>query len=395
MTTRADVAQQMVVTVRHAHPRARLEQLLKRLDRFSPTPVSGWSLKGKQTALVRVYRFAELPPPEVVDNVNKLAGVHLERNMSLTRAARPNDALYAEQWALQRMSAEVAWDCAASSGPIQPITVAVIDSGVARAHPDLAARISPASRRVMGSVVDSAVEDSDGHGTLLAGTIAAITNDAIGVASVTWPLNLSLLALKFYDLWNPLNGADAAHAIQYAVDNGARVINASWHVGMFSQVLFDHVKYAADNDVLFVAAAGNEGTNNDTLPVWPASFALPNVVSVMASGRPPAMPIDNLDDRPGFSNYGPATVHIAAPGVDVLSTHYYFATQPPRWRAYTGSSVSAAHVTAAAALVRALRPAWAAAQVRAHLMATVDPSRYLRCIAGGRLNLERAICTLP
>jgi subtilisin family serine protease len=290
------------------------------------------------------------------------------------------------------MSAELAWDCA---GPGQPILVAVIDSGIARAHPDLAPRISPLSRRIMGGILDNAVEDADGHGTFLAGTIAAVTHNALGVASATWPVNLGLLAVKFYDPWHPLNAADAAHAVQYAVDAGARVINASWHVGMYSQALFDAVQYAAEHDVLFVAAAGNEGTSNDVLPVWPACFCLPNVISVMATARPPVYRIDNLDDRPGFSNYGPTTVHLAAPGTSVLSTHYHFSTQPARWRHYRGTSAAAAQVTAAAALVRALRPAWTAPQVRAHLMASVDASRYLKCIAGGRLNLERAVCGLP
>src|SRR5205085_5254328 len=96
---------------------------------------------------------------------------------------------------------------------------------------------------------------------------------------------------------------------------GAAVINASWHVGMESQVMFDAIDYAAQNDGVVVAAAGNEGTNNDQLPVWPASYTLPNVISVMASNR--------HDDKPSFSNYG-QTVHLAAPGSGILSTHHYW-----------------------------------------------------------------------
>src|ERR1700741_3857002 len=103
--------------------------------------------------------------------------------------------------------------------------------------------------------------------------------------------------------------AFAARAIAWAVDNDADVINASFHIGMSSQVLLDAVQYASDNDVVFVAAAGNDGTDNDTLPTWPASYPLPNVISVMASNR--------HDDKPGFSNYGPSTVHLAAPGVGI------------------------------------------------------------------------------
>ena len=196
---------------------------------------------------------------------------------------------------------------------------------------------------------------------------------------------MKLLVLKFYDPWNLLNAANAAQAIAYAVSTGAKVINASWHVGMPSNFLLASIYYARLKDVLFVAAAGNEGTNNDVLPLYPASWTLPNVVSVMATNR--------HDDRPGFSNYGRNTVHIAAPGVGILSTHYYLGSE--RWRTYSGTSAAAAQVTAAASLIRAFRPGWTAPQVRAHLMTSVDPFRFLDCIAGGRLSLKRVICNLP
>lgn len=263
--------------------------------------------------------------------------------------------------------------------------VAVIDSGIAQHHPDLMGRVHPASRRIIGSVSDNRIEDEDGHGTFLAGTIAAITDNAIGMASATRPITVQLLVVKFYDPWNPLDAASAAKAIAWAVCKGARVINASWHVGMPSNFLLANILHAQVKDVLFVAAAGNEGTNNDVLPIYPASWSLSNVVSVMAS--------NHHDDRPSFSNYGLNTVHIAAPGVRVLSTHYYLDSE--RWRTYSGTSAAAAQVTAAAALIRAFKTGWTAAQVRAHLMASVDPFRFLDCIARGRLSLRRAICNLP
>ena len=260
-----------------------------------------------------------------------------------------------------------------------------MDSGIAAHHPDLVGLVHPASRRIIGAVFDNVIEDEDGHGTSVAGTIAAITNNAIGMASATRPITVQLLALKFYDPWNPLDAASAAKAIVWAVLRGARVINASWHIGMPNNFLLASILFAGLMDVLFVAAAGNEGTNNDVLPIYPASWPLPNVVSVMATNV--------HDDRPSFSNYGRNTVHIAAPGVRILSTHYYLGS--PVWRTYSGTSAGAAQVTAAAALIRAFRQFWPADRVRAHLMATVDPFRFLDCIAGGRLNLGRAICNLP
>jgi subtilisin family serine protease len=317
-------------------------------------------------------------------------GVDIEPNMAMSQAATPNDPLYQDDWAvykpqwdLYQMDAQAGWNCA--PGPGVPIVVAVIDSGIAQAHPDLIGRVHPDSRRIIGPLFDTFVEDEDGHGTLVAGTIAAITNNAIGIASSTWPITVSVLAVKFHDPWNPLDAASAAKAIAWAVFKGARVINASWHVGMPSNFLLASIHYARIKKVLFVAAAGNEGTNNDVLPLYPASWGLENVVSVMAT--------NHRDDRPSFSNYGPNTVHIAAPGVGVLSTHYYLGSE--RWRTYSGTSAAAAHVTAAAALVRAFKPGWTPPQVRAHLMASVDPFRFLDCIAGGRLSLKRAICNLP
>lgn len=393
--TRDDIARQLVIMVSDdSDPHRVFDRILKILSHLSPELVVEWSLpneKGKDD-LVRLYQLVMPPPQELIDKLNE-PGVVVERNMEMTQAAVPNDALYAEQWALGRMSAESAWDCVMKGGPASPVTVGVIDSGIARSHPDLNARVDPMSTGVVGALN---AEDEDGHGTFLAGTIGAITNNTIGVASVTWPINVSLLAVKFYNLLNPLNVAYAALAIAYAVANGAKVINLSWHLGMDNVFLRWYLASFSVRQVLFVAAAGNEGTNNDDLPIWPASYVLPNLMSVMATTQIPVMAIDNDDDKPGFSNYGPNTVHIAAPGVRVLSTRYGFdPLLPPRWRNYTGTSVSAAHVSGAAALIRALRPAWNPHQVRNRLVATVDPSRYLQCIARGRLNLAQALCLLP
>jgi hypothetical protein len=388
--TPANIARQLVITI--SKPHDRLGEVLKTLAPYSPDLVTGWSLEPEEgEILVRLYQLSTLPPQELIDKLNTLPGLNLERNMVMSPALAPNDPLYQDnwafykaQWALYKMSAEPAWNCAATIGPPKPVVIAVIDSGITRQHPDLA--VNPFSTGFPGG----SAEDEDGHGTLLAGTIAGITNNAIGIASATWPITVSLLALRFYDPWNQLNAALAAQAIAYAVHHGARVINASWHVGMYSQSLFNHIHYAASKDVLFVAAGGNEGTNNDHLPIWPACYALPNIVSVMAT--------DRHDARPGFSNYGPTKMHIAAPGVRILSTHYYLSQlplQPPRWREYSGTSAAAAHVTAAAALIRAFRPWWSVAQVKARLLASVDTFPDLKCVAGGRLNLEKVICGPP
>jgi subtilisin family serine protease len=383
--SRDALARELVITVEDGAA-ARFGSVLAALAAYRARSVTEWTIGEPPTRrLVRVYRLVDVPPPDLIASLNA-GGVRVERNVAMRRAAVAiRDPLYREQWALARMSVEAAWQCLVTTPAPSPVTVAVIDSGIATTHPDLAARVHPASRRFIDAVPDNRIGDEDGHGTYLAGTIAAITNNGVGVASAPGPLPIRILALKFYDPFTPLNGANAARAIVYAVDHGARVVNASWHVGVENPLLLTAIEYAAQNDVLFVAAAGNEGTNNDVSPVWPASHALPNVVSVMASNR--------HDDKPGFSNYGPTTVHVAAPGTAILSTHHYW--RAPQYRDYAGTSAAAAHVAAAAAIVRSLRPAMTAAAVRAHLIASVDRSRYLRCIAGGRLNLERVVCGLP
>jgi subtilisin family serine protease len=385
VTSLDDVARQLIVAVDDGASTRRIRELLAP---FNPSLVREWQAESAPApARFRVFRCRTMPPASVLRALNAPPDVIVERNLTLgVAAAAVNDPRYGEQWALARVAVEGAWTCLAEAPAVAPVTVAVVDSGIARAHPDLAARIDPASRRFVAGVPDTLIEDEDGHGTLLCGTIGAITDNALGIASAGGPVPVTLMALKFYDPWTPLDAATAAQAIYYAVDHGAHVINASWHVGMESATLRAAVEYAAAHDVVFVAAAGNEGLNNDDLPTWPASYAsLPNVISVMASNR--------HDDRPAFSNYGDTTVHIAAPGVGVLSTHYYLET-PPAYRNYAGTSVAAAHVAAAAAIVRAIAPTMTAQAIRDHLVLTADKRRFLRCVAGGRLNLRRAVCAL-
>jgi subtilisin family serine protease len=301
------------------------------------------------------------------------------RPLRLGRAAVVNDPLYPEQWALRQISAEAAW---AAAGAAVPVVVAIIDTGISTAHPDLAGHLwndgaGNHGRNVIAG--NHQVEDMDGHGTLLAGTVGAISNNALGIAGAGWPIQL--MAVKFHDARTPPSAWYGTVAIVWAVLHGAQVINAAWDVGLPLAFLRLAIQFAGFAGVVFAAGAGNDGLDNDLLPTYPANYNLPNVISVMAS--------DEEDDKPGFSNYGAATVHLAAPGIRILSTHSYLAS--PQWRMYSGTSPACAHVAHAAALVKALHPAWPPPQIRARLVATVDPSRWLKCVALGRLNLARAI----
>lgn len=395
--TQSQIGRQVVITVGSVtiesdSPAARFEDalalVLKKLEPYKPDPkpLAVWSLGH---ATVGVIQLEIAPPTGALNPLPLPLQITMEPNMLMGSSSVPHDTYYDEQWGLRKMSAELAWSCAEMNGTPGPVTVAVVDSGISRAHPDLTTMSTP---RITGARVtqvnpDGEIEDEDGHGTFLAGTIAALTDNTIGVASPTWTVQdvLTIMAVKFYDPRTPMSSAFAARAIAWAVDNHADIINASFHIGMSSQVLLDAVQYASDNDVVFVAAAGNDGTDNDTLPTWPASYPLPNVISVMASNR--------HDDKPGFSNYGPSTVHLAAPGVGIWSTHHYFyAVNDPKYRRYSGTSASCAYVAAAAAMLRSFSPGLTASDIKEHLIKSVRVSEYFKCVAQGWLDLERAIC---
>jgi subtilisin family serine protease len=354
-----------------------------------------------EDARIRYTRLASIPEPgiiaveldegqdvlEVLRMLNGLPGVRFaEQNhyLGVTALVPPppvDDPLYRFQWALTRIAAERAWQHPA---PTTPVVVAILDTGISTVHPDLLAHLWDDGAGNHGFNVltgTNDVEDEDGHGTLLAGTIAAVSNNMIGVAGAPWPIRL--MAVKFHDVRTRPNALNAIIAIVWAVLNGAKVINAAWHLGLRLGFVEVAIAFANARDVVFVAGAGNDGLNNDMLPTYPASYPVDNVVSVMATNE--------HDAKPGFSNYGKTTVHLAAPGVRILSTDCFL--RAPRWRSYSGTSPATACVAQAAAVLKAMNPAWTPRQIREHLVASVDRvPRWLPCVAEGRLALGRAVC---
>jgi subtilisin family serine protease len=174
--------------------------------------------------------------------------------------------------------------------------------------------------------------------------------------------------------------------------NPVKVINASWHVSAGDeglQVLDAAIIFAAALGCLVVFAAGNDGTDNEIYPTYPASFGgqdpfQGNVLTVLAT--------DRYDAKASFSNYGKHTVDIGAPGQHILSTGRYL-VDPPRYAEYSGTSPAAAYASAGAALVFALNPGWTPHDVVEHLVASADTIEDLKpaCIDGKRLNLGRAV----
>jgi subtilisin family serine protease len=294
-----------------------------------------------------------------------------------------------------------AWDLTTGS---RSVVVASLDSGVAYNHPDLAANMWRNPGEIPGNGVDDdgngfvddvfgydfVNRDGDplddlGHGTHTAGTIGAVGNNAVGVVGVNW--TVSIMAVKWIDQTGLGTTANAIAAINYATlmrNRGVnlRVTNNSWALP-FSAALRDAIRAHGDAGILFVAAAGNTGQDNDVFPVYPASYDLPNILSVAAT--------DNRDQRASFSSFGRAAVDLGAPGVEVLST-----LPGSAYGFESGTSMAAPHVAGVAALAWSLAPNAPYQQIRDALLAGVDPVPALagRTVTGGRLNALGTLRTL-
>ena len=341
--------------------------------------------------------------------VSKLPGFKfLEPDFVLQADATPaNDPYYAagHLWGLNNtgqsggladadIDAPEAWDLARGNGST---IVGVIDSGVDYSHPDLAANIWTNPGEVAGDGLDNDVNgyvddvrgwdfanrdndpmDDNGHGTHVAGTIAAAGNNGTGVTGVNW--NAKVIPLKFMNAGGSGYLSDAVAAINYATalkQRGVniRVTNNSWAGGGYSSVLYDAIRQHNDAGVMFVAAAGNSGQNVDTTPSYPSAYNLPNVVAVAAT--------DRTDVLGSFSNYGATQVDLAAPGVSITST-----APGGGYATLSGTSMAAPHVAGAAALGWAYNPGSSVQAVRSALLTGVDKVAALtgKVVTGGRLN---------
>ena len=295
------------------------------------------------------------------------------------------------------MDAPEAWDITTGSSDI---VVAVIDTGVDYNHPDLNDNMWVNVAELNGvadydddenGYVDDIYGfdfinnegdpyDDHGHGTHCSGTIAAEGNNGDGVVGVNW--NAKIMALKFLGSDGSGDTLDAIDAINYAIDNGADIMSNSWGGGSFSQALKDTISVANDEGILFVTAAGNSRKNTDRRPHYPSSYDVPNIISVAAT--------DHNDALAGFSNYGPNSVDLGAPGVDILSTY------PDGYAWGDGTSMAAPHVAGAAALIMAQNPEISVADLKAKILDSVDPVSALNgiTVTGGRLNVYNALDNL-
>ncbi len=318
---------------------------------------------------------------------------------TLTVDAIPNDPSFGSLWGLNTrndvdIDAPEAWNLATGSASV---IVAVVDSGLDLSHPDLAGQVWTNSREIPGNGIDddrngyrddvrgwnfitntNNVRDDTGHGTHVSGTIAARMNNSAGVVGVA--PGARIMTLKFIGSRDQGSVEDAVEAIYYAVNNGARVINASWGTDTYSQALADAIRFAGSRNVVVVAAAGNDGRDNAHYSNYPANLDLANLLSVAA--------VDSAGQLATFSNYGSTTVDVAAPGVSILSL-------APRGRyvRLSGTSMAVPHVAGTVALLISANPSLTAAQLTARIRDTAKPLPGLtgKLISPGIVSAYRAL----
>ena len=321
-------------------------------------------------------------------------------------ATIPNDARFSELWGMHNtgqtggtpdadIDAPEAW--ALNTGNRQ-VVVAVIDTGVDYTHPDLTNNIWTNPGEIPGNGIDDDgngfVDDVHGydfvnndgnpmddneHGTHCSGTIGAEGNNGIGVAGVCWQVRI--MGVKFLDASGSGSTANAISSVQYATLMGARVMNNSWGGGAYSQALKDAIDAAGAAGSVFVAAAGNSGTDNDATPSYPASYESANIVAVINT--------DHNDVRSSTSCYGLVSVDLGAPGSSILSC------QPGGlYQKLSGTSMATPHVSGACALLLSANPMLGVSQIKQALLSTVDPTLPGQCVSGGRLNLARALSSV-
>ncbi len=322
----------------------------------------------------------------------------------------PNDPMLGQLWGLSNIgqkdsdgavgtagidiNAEKAWEIQTGS---RDVVVAVIDTGVDYTHADLKENMWTNDAELNGKtgvdddgngVIDdiygyNAVlnngdpKDDHGHGSHCAGTIGAKGDNGIGVSGINW--NVRIMALKFLAADGSGTLENALRAIDYATKMGAHIESNSWGGGGFSQTLLDAIQRSNDAGVLFVAAAGNEYNNNDAKPTYPATYAVPNIIAVAA--------INNKGGKADFSNFGKKTVHIGAPGVNIIST------TGGAYDSFSGTSMAAPHISGVAALLKANEPSLTALEIKQRMIATAHPIKSLsgKTYSGGYVDAYAAL----
>ena len=319
-----------------------------------------------------------------------------------------NDPSSGDQWSLQKSEVFSALELAnqqTSQNPA-PILVAVIDTGVDLQHPDLKNNLFINEKEIPNNGIDddhnglvddvqgynfaakpddqdhneenpTSAQDDFNHGSHVAGIIGAIQNNHIGISGIA--PHVKILPIRWMIKGSGW-GSDAIEAIHYAVKMGARIINTSWGGIGYSKALEEAVREAESKGILFVASAGNNKTDNDTVPRHPANLRFSNVISVANT--------DEKDVLAKSSNFGLKQVELAAPGENILST-----ILNQGYGKLSGTSMAAPHVSGIAALLLSINPNLTAQEIKKILMETATqlPSLQGKTISGGRVNALEAV----
>lgn len=406
------VADHVQVTVHDPATRAQLANALP----------AGFSvlraLPGTPVVLVSIPAAALGDHPAALAALTAMPGVgHADPDWLVQASITPDDTMFAEQWALDNQGQEggtvdadidapEAWAYHTGS---RTVKVGIIDTGLELGHPDLAANLWTNPGEIPGNSVDddgngyiddvhgwnfagdnANPDDDNFHGTHVAGTIGASAGNGIGVVGVCW--QVTLVPLKFLDANGSGYTSDAVAAVYYASSIGCDLTSNSWGGGGFDQTLKDAIDAAGAQGRLFIAAAGNDGSDIGAYPSYPASYACSNIVTVAAT--------DRNDVLAGFSNYNASAVHIAAPGVSILSTFPLQQTAAmasrglgPTYGSISGTSMATPHVSGAIALLKAAEPGLDAAALRSRLLQRCDaiPGLVGKVAGARRLNLRQLL----
>lgn len=335
---------------------------------------------------------------------------YAEPNYRVEPATIPDDPEFDRSWGLHNtgqkyrpypprrgtedidIDAPEAWDTATGSNSV---VIAVIDTGVNYLHPDLSANIWANSDEIPDNDIDDDLNgykddirgwnfrennndpsDPDGHGTSVASIAGMTGNNGVGTCGASW--NVSLMPLRV-GLSESGAISQIVSAFQYALDNGAQIINASWGTVSYSQSLNDAVLAARNANVVLVAAAGNSSSDIDFYFYYPASFGHDNIISVTA--------IESDGSLADFSNYSDVSVDLAAPGVDI------YAAEGNWYTYFGGTSAAAPVVSGVCALLISANPGLTCTETCSRVITSVHRLDSLngKCVSGGMVNAYNAL----